>query len=142
MKSLTPLQKKAFKKISKKARSRTHLQVLGKLTDIVDDKYRLRDDAPFIVHQTHTVSGRTIDDALELFLESYLPSLSPDRRFLLEQYRIVDVARKVGGFGSVGQRCWIIFLNGNNDDDPLFLQLKEAQPSVWHPFLPKNSCKK
>ena len=141
LKTLTPLQKKAFKKITNKARTRTHLQVLGKLTDLVDEKYRLRDDAPFIVHETHTVAGRTINEALELFLESYLPSLAPDRRFLLEQYRIVDAARKIVGVGSVGQRCWIIFLKGNNDDDPLFLQLKEAQSSVLERFLPEQPYK-
>ena len=141
LKTLTPLQKKAFKKMANKARSRTHLQVLGKLTDIVDEKYRFRDDAPFIVHETHTKFGRTIEEGMELILESYLPSLSPDRRYLLEQYRIIDVARKIVGVGSVGQRCWIIFLKGNHDDDPLFLQFKEAQPSVLEPYISKSKYK-
>lgn len=141
LKTLTPLQKKAFKKMTNKARTRTHLQVLGKLTDIVDEKYRFRDDAPFIVHETHTKFGRTIEEGMELILESYLPSLSPDRRYLLEQYRIIDVARKIVGVGSVGQRCWIIFLKGNHDDDPLFLQFKEAQQSVLEPYISKSKYK-
>jgi uncharacterized protein (DUF2252 family) len=141
LKTLTPLQQKAFKKMTNKARTRTHLQVLGKLTDIVDEKYRFRDDAPFIVHETHTQFCRTIEEGMEFVLGSYLPSLSPDRRFLLEHYRIVDVARKIVGVGSVGQRCWILFLKGNHDEDPLFLQFKEAQPSVLEQFLPGQQYK-
>jgi uncharacterized protein (DUF2252 family) len=138
MKSLSGSAKERVKKLSAKARERTHLQVLSKLTDLVDDKYRLKDNAPFIIHETHSQTGRTIEEATELLLQSYLPSLINDRRYLLEQYRIVDVARKVVGVGSVGTRCWVIFLKGNHDEDPLFLQLKEAQPSVLEPFLEKS----
>ena len=109
--------------------------MLDKLTDIIDKKYRLRDDAPFIVHETHTKSGKTIEEALTLFLESYFLSINDDRKNLLEHYHIVDVARKVVGVGSVGTRCWIIFMIGNNSGDPLFLQVKEAQPSVLEAFV-------
>ncbi len=114
LKTLPPAQQKVIKKIASKARERTHMQVLGKLTDIVDQRYRLRDDAPFIVHETHTRAGRPIEEALGLLLESYLLSLADDRKKLLQHYRIVDVARKVVGVGSVGTRCWIIFLAGNS----------------------------
>jgi uncharacterized protein (DUF2252 family) len=141
LKSLQPAQRKAFKKMTDKARTRTHMQVLDKMTDLVDDKYRLRDDAPFIVHQTHTQAGRTIEEGIELFLQSYLPSLADDRRKLLEQYRIVDIVRKVVGVGSVGTRCWIVFLTGKNSNDPLFLQMKEAQPSVLEPYGIKSNYK-
>ncbi len=127
-----------LRKITGKARERTHMQVLDKLTDLVDDKYRLRDDSPFIIHVTHTETGKTINEALELFLQSYTASLADDRRYLLSQYRIVDVVRKVVGVGSVGTRCWVIFLKGNHDEDPLFLQLKEAQPSVMEPYIGKS----
>jgi uncharacterized protein (DUF2252 family) len=137
-KKLPPSVQKGLKKITDKARQRTHFQVLDKLANIVDDKYRLRDDAPFIVHETHTKSGRTIDEALGLFLESYMLSLADDRKVLLKQYRIVDVARKVVGVGSVGTRCWIVFLLGNDSEDPLFLQVKEAQPSVFEPYISKS----
>ena len=139
LKTLSPTQKKGLKKMASKARTRTHMQVLGKLTDIVDEKYRLKDDAPFIVHETHTLSGRPIEEAVGLFLESYLPTLGDDRKKLLGHYRIVDVVRKVVGVGSVGTRCWIVFLSGNKSEDPLFLQLKEAQPSVLEPFLSKST---
>lgn len=134
-KTLSPLAKKALKGITDKARKRTHLQVLDKMTDLVDDKFRLREDAPFIVRETHIKSGKTIAQGLEMFLQAYLPTLADDRRYLLEQYRIVDAARKVVGVGSVGTRCWVVFLKGKHNEDPLFLQLKQAQPSVLEPFV-------
>jgi uncharacterized protein (DUF2252 family) len=133
--SLPPSVLKDLKRITAKARERTNMQVLGKLTDIVDNKYRLREDAPFIVRETHTTSGVPIDVALGSLLESYVSSLADDRKALLSQYRVVDVARKIVGVGSVGTRCWVIFLAGNSSDDPLFLQVKEAQPSVLEPFV-------
>jgi uncharacterized protein (DUF2252 family) len=135
LKALNPSARKAADRIMTKARQRTHMQVLGKMTDLVDDKYRLKVNAPFIVRETHTQAGRPIDEALGMLLESYFKSLAHDRKNLLKHYRIVDVARKIVGVGSVGTRCWIIFLTGNNSDDPLFLQVKEAQPSVMEKFL-------
>ena len=139
LKTIPPAVQKGLKKITSKARTRTHMQVLDKLTDIVDNKYRLKDDAPFVVHETHTQSGRPIEEALGLLLESYFLSIGDERKKLLGHYRIVDVARKVVGVGSVGTRCWIVFLTGNNNEDPLFLQVKEAQPSVLEPFLSPSS---
>jgi uncharacterized protein (DUF2252 family) len=136
-----PIHRKRIKKLMDKARSRTHMQVLGKLADIVDDKYGLRDNAPLIVHETHTQTGRPIEEAMDLWLGSYFPSLLDDRKALLKHYRIVDVARKVVGVGSVGTRCWIIFLEGNHDKDPLFLQVKEANASVLEPFVSRSDYK-
>jgi len=138
LKSLTPSARIGAEKILSKARQRTHMQVLGKLTDLVDEKYLLKENAPFIVRETKTETGRPIKEALGLFLESYFSSLADDRKTILKQYRILDVARKVVGVGSVGTRCWIILLVGNHSDDPLFLQLKEAQPSVLEPYLQKS----
>ena len=139
LKTLTPYEQKRLKKITSKARERTHLQVLGKMTDLVGDQYRLRVNAPFIVRETHTQLGRPINEALQLLLESYFMSLADDRKLLLQHYRITDVARKIVGVGSVGTRCWIIFLTGNSSEDPLFLQVKEAQPSVLEPFLSEST---
>src|SRR5215203_2517660 len=138
LKTLPPSIRKGALKIFSKAKERTHLQVLGKLTDMVDDKFRLKVNAPFIVRETHTQNGVPIEEALSLFLESYFLSLADDRKALLKNYRIVDVARKIVGVGSVGTRCWIIFLQGNNSNDPLFLQLKEAQPSVLEPYTSRS----
>ncbi len=141
LKTLPPDQKKVMKKIADKARTRTHMQVLEKLTSIVDQKHQFRDDPPFIVHETHTQAGQPIDWALALLLESYSHSISDDRKKLLAHYRITDVVRQVVGVGSVGKRYWIVYLTGNNIEDPLFLQVKEAQPSVLEPFLGKSVYK-
>ena len=141
LKTLTPDQQKAAKRISAKARERTHLQVLDKLTDILDDKYRMRENAPFIIRETHTQAGRPIEEALGLLLESYMVSLADDRKALLKKYRFVDVVKKIVGVGSVGTRCWVIFLTGISSDDPLFLQIKEAQPSVLEQFVSPSSYK-
>lgn len=136
---LSPSVRKGSERIINKARTRTHLQVLEKLTDIVDTKNCIREDTPFIVRQTHTDSGVPIEEALSSLLESYLVTLSDDRRKLLEQYHIADVARKVVGVGSVGTRCWMIFLTGNHKKDPLFLQVKEAQQSVLEPYVSRSA---
>lgn len=105
--------------------------MLGKLTDLVDDRYRLKESAPYLVRETKTANGRPIQEAVELFLDSYTNSLNEDRKTILRRYRIADVARKVVGVGSVGTRCWVVLLIGNHGQDPLFLQIKEANPSVF-----------
>jgi len=135
---ISPSARKGAEKIFEKARKRTHMQVLTKLTDIVDEKNLLRVNSPFIVRETLTYSGKPIEEALGLVLESYFDSLSDERKQLLNHYSIVDVVRKVVGVGSVGTRCWVIFLKGNHSGDPLFLQVKEAQPSILEPFAEKS----
>jgi uncharacterized protein (DUF2252 family) len=122
-----------------KARERTHMQVLGKMTDFVDEHYLLKESIPFVVRTTQTETGRPIREGIENFLESYVPSLADDRKHLLKQYRIVDVARKVVGVGSVGTRCWVVYMQGNHAEDPLFLQIKQAEKSVLSPFVPKSA---
>jgi uncharacterized protein (DUF2252 family) len=135
---ISPSARKGAERIFEKASKRTHMQVLEKLTDIVDKQNMLRLNAPFIVRETQTQSGRPVKDALELVFESYFESLGDEKRCLLKQYHIVDVVRKVVGVGSVGTRCFVVFLKGNHDGDPLFLQVKEAQPSVLEPYLEKS----
>lgn len=129
----TNSRKKATR-ILAKARQRDHLQVLEKMTDLIDNQQRIVETHPLIVRAQTTSSGRPIAEALELLLRDYLASMGADRRFLLSRYRILDVARKVVGVGSVGTRCWVIYLQGKDVDDPLFLQVKEAQPSVLAPY--------
>ncbi len=135
---LTGTAQKGALKIMAKARQRTHLQVLGKLTDLVDEKYRLRENAPFIVRETNVQDGRPIEEALGLFFESYFQSLADERKSLLRNYRITDVVRKIVGVGSVGTRCWLVFVTGNHSDDPLFLQIKQAERSVLEPYVSKS----
>jgi uncharacterized protein (DUF2252 family) len=135
---LSPSTRKDGVKIMEKARKRTNMQVLEKLTDIVDKQNMLRLNAPFIVRETQTQYGRSVKEALGLVFESYFESLGDEKKYLLKQYHIVDVVRKVVGVGSVGTRCWVVFLKGNHAGDPLFLQVKEAQPSVLEPYLEKS----
>ena len=72
-------------------------------------------------------------------IRGYRRTLLGDRRHLLERFRFVDAARKVVGVGSVGTRAFILLFLGRDDDDPLFLQMKEAQSSVLEPFLGKSA---
>lgn len=109
--------------------------MLGKLTERVDGEHRIVEDVPLIVRETHTESGMPVNIALDRMLRSYLESLGVDRRLLLSRYRIVDSVRKVVGVGSVGTGCWVVLLKGVDNDDPLFLQVKEATPSVQAPYV-------
>jgi uncharacterized protein (DUF2252 family) len=130
----SPVRRRA-EQIFAKAKGRDHLQVLEKLTDLVDDKHHIVEDAPLIVRDTQTESGKPLAPVLDLVLGAYLASLPHDRQMLISRYRLVDVARKVVGVGSVGTRCWILLFQGAGAVDPLFLQVKEAQQSVLAPYL-------
>ncbi len=124
-----------WQKAINKAKKGSHLQVLEKMTDLIDNKQRIVENAPFVVRETHTETGVPIREAVGMFLEQYLSSLSEDRRQLLSHYQILDVARKVVGVGSVGTRCWIVFMRGTDERDPLFLQFKQAEESALAPYL-------
>jgi uncharacterized protein (DUF2252 family) len=126
--------KKAKKAVSK-ARGRDHLQAHSRLTRDVDGRRIIVDDPPLLVRVVEEGLREQIDD----ILQTYRSTLQDDRRYLLDRYRFVDVARKVVGVGSVGTRAYIVLLEGRDEDDPLFLQVKEAQASVLEPFLPKSS---
>jgi len=112
-----------------KARQRTSLQALSKLTTVRDGRRVIVEDPPVVVR---------LDDAqLEQargFVKAYLATLDPDRTLLLDRYEFVDAALKVVGVGSVGTRCFVVLLAGKVDLDPLFLQVKEAQASVLAPY--------
>src|SRR5271170_720486 len=118
-----------------KAKKGSHLQVLEKMTDLVDNKQRIVENAPFVVRETKTEKGVPVREAVGLFLEQYLASLTEDRKQLISRYQVLDAARKVVGVGSVGTRCWIAFMRGKDEGDPLFLQYKEAEESVLAPYL-------
>ena len=124
-----------------KARSKDSMKAFSKLTTIVDGQPRITADPPLIVPLRDLVNkeqeARMEHELHELF-RAYRRSLQADRRHLLEQYRIVDIARKVVGVGSVGTRCWVLLLMGRQDADPVFLQVKEAQDSVLAPYVGKS----
>jgi uncharacterized protein (DUF2252 family) len=123
-------RKATAKKLSKsvqKARIRDSLQALSKLTRVVDGHRKIIDDPPLLVR---IPEGDEIRGQIYAILGSYKRTLQEDRRYLLERYRFVDVARKVVGVGSVGTRAYVALLEGHDENDPLFLQVKEAGPSV------------
>jgi uncharacterized protein (DUF2252 family) len=120
-----------------KARTRDSMSAFSKLTEQVDGQPRIVAEPPLIVPLADLAEGRERDemfDALHEILRSYRATLQHDRRVLLEQFQLVDVARKVVGVGSVGTRSWILLLLGRDGQDPLFLQAKEAQASVLEGF--------
>jgi uncharacterized protein (DUF2252 family) len=123
------------KEIFAKARAKGHQRTLDKLTEEVDGERRIVEDVPLVVRETRRDDGTPIDVALDAMLRGYFDSLPDDRKRLMSRYHIVDVARKVGGVGSVGTNCWIIYLEGTEESDPLFLQVKEALPSVLAPHV-------
>ncbi len=133
--SLTAKGRRDAEKVMAKARAKGHVAVLEKLTERVDGEHRIIEDIPLIVRETHTATGMPALAALEHMLRSYLDSVPVDRRRLLARYRVVDSARKVVGVGSVGTGCWVVLLQGVDSDDPLFLQVKQAQPSVLAPYV-------
>jgi uncharacterized protein (DUF2252 family) len=129
---------KRTKKALAKARTKDSMSAFSKLVRVVDGKARIVADAPLIVPIADLVEGRERDDLFEELqglLLAYRSTLQDDRRILLEQFRLVDFARKVVGVGSVGTRAWIGLLLGRDGEDPLFLQLKEAEASVLEQFL-------
>jgi uncharacterized protein (DUF2252 family) len=133
--SVSPRLRAAAARVMNKARTKGHVQALDKLTEKVGGQHRLVEDAPLIVRETHSDSGLPADVAIDRMLRAYVDSLTADRRALLARYRLIDGARKVVGVGSVGTSCWLLLLQGVDADDPLFLQVKQAQPSVLAPYV-------
>jgi uncharacterized protein (DUF2252 family) len=137
--SSTRAGKKTTKKLSKnvqKARGRDSLQALSKLTTVVDGRRIINDDPPLLVR---IPEGDELRAQVYAILESYKRTLQEDRRHLLDRYRFVDAARKVVGVGSVGTRAYVVLLEGRDQDDPLFLQVKEAGPSVLQGYVESNA---
>ena len=131
-------RKKTTKKLSKnvqKTRGRDSLHALSKLTGVVDGRRRIIDDPPLLVR---IPEGDEVRAQINAILESYKRTLQEDRRHLLERYRFVDAARKVVGVGSVGTRAFVVLVEGRDGDDPLFLQVKEAGPSVLEGHVPSS----
>ena len=122
-----------------KARTKDNLGALDRFVGISEGLPRIVADPPSITPIRDLVGNdRSADDVergLRDILSSYRASLEPERRALLDQYRLVDMARKVVGVGSVGTRAYMLLLHGDDLRDPLFLQAKEAGPSVLEEFV-------
>ena len=136
--SLSLRQRKALAKEAAKAEHKDSLRALAKLTHTDGKLLRIRSDPPLIVPVDEMLQDGADPAAIEAhirgLIEAYRGSLSPDVRQLMDRYRYVHLAHKVVGVGSVGTRCWIVLLLGRDAEDPLFLQVKEAGPSVLSPF--------
>ena len=124
---------KAAEKMAAKAHTSDSMKVQSKLTTEVDGKRRIVADPPLIEPVEEIFPDQeagAIYNMLREVLGKYLRTLQSDRRHLLEYFTLVQLARKVVGVGSVGTRAWIILMEGGDGTEPLFLQAKEAQPSV------------
>jgi len=137
-------QRKTVDKGLAKARTRDSMQELQKLTRIEDGQPRIISEPPVIIPIRDLLGelaeGTNIATELRGLVGKYRRTLQPDRRVLLEQYEVADLARKVVGVGSVGTRCWIVLMLGRDDSDPLFLQIKEAEESVLARFAGASSA--
>jgi uncharacterized protein (DUF2252 family) len=138
------LDKKNLKeadRIVTKAKTKDSLDAFNKLTNVVDGERRIISDPPLIVPIEELLPpGRAeeFQETIHGLIRAYRRSLQGDRKHLLEDFRFAHLARKVVGVGSVGTRAWIALMLGRDDQDPLFLQAKEAQASVLEPFVGKS----
>jgi uncharacterized protein (DUF2252 family) len=124
---------KAFEKLLAKAHTRDSTQALGKLTTLVEGRRQIISNPPTIVPVEEVfgdVQAGAIYEQVRRVLGQYRRTLQSDRRHLLEQFTLVQVARKVVGVGSVGTRAWVLLMDAADGVEPLFLQAKEAQVSV------------
>jgi Uncharacterized protein conserved in bacteria (DUF2252) len=122
------------------------MQALSKLGESVDGGYRIVSQPPIIVPMRelegmYGISADEFEHAIHQQFRTYRATLQDDRRYLLEKFQVIDMARKVVGVGSVGTRAFIVLFQGRDLNDPLFLQVKEATASVLEDHLPKSRYK-
>jgi len=134
---------KNLNKTIRKAHTRDSLGALPKFAEVVDGRHRIVSQPPVIIPlrdlaASYEMTPEEARSAVEDQFRVYKATLSNDRRLLLDRFTIVDVARKVVGVGSVGTRAWMVLLQGRDNADPLFLQVKEATASVLEDHLPKS----
>ena len=132
-------RRKLMEKNLAKTRAKDSLRAFGKLTTIVDGEPRIVSDPPLIVPIEDLSDGHDIEEFARSVNRGYRRTLQGDRKHLLERFRYVHAARKVVGVGSVGTRAWIMLMVGRDNDDPLFLQLKEAKPRCSSRFSARAS---
>ncbi len=137
----SPQQLRRVGKMAQKARTKDSARAFERLAQEVDGAARIVSDPPLIVRVEDLLPkarAREFEESVRTLLGAYRATLPRDRRHLFARYRFVDLARKVVGVGSVGTRAWVVLMLGRDDGDPLFLQCKEAQPSVLEPFLGRS----
>ena len=130
-----------FERSARKARTRDHLKAVARLTERRDGALRFVSTPPLLVPVEEllpTAAAADVVTQMNALLATYRQTLTGASRRLMEQYRFVDLARKVVGVGSVGKRAWVILLTGRDEQDPLVLQVKEAEASVLEPFAGRS----
>jgi uncharacterized protein (DUF2252 family) len=130
---LSKARRKRFSQAQAKLRTHDSLHAFHKLTGEIDGRRRILPDPPLIVPVQDLMPDadrHQLEDEVRGLLRNYRRSLPVDRRHLFDAFEFIDLARKVVGVGSVGTRCWIVLMLGPTPNDPLLLQVKEAQPSV------------
>lgn len=137
----SPASQKYLQGLVNKARKNNAQGLIGKITEVTSDGMRLINNPPFIEHPKFSPKGLNIADLNDEGLNSYIKSLAPDRKNLLLRYKWIDSARKVVGVGSVGTACWVIYFEGLDANDSLFLQTKQAQKSVLASRFPDTEFK-
>lgn len=155
-------ERKAVDKTIDKALKKNSTRAVQKFTEVVDGTLRIVSDPPIIVPlrdmvaasrpaQLHAGIMQRVSAVMDpisqeqasarmigLILSGYRKSLTPERCALFDSYRGVDIARKVVGVGSVGTRAWICVFEGAGPNDPLVLQIKEAEESVVERYVGKS----
>ena len=124
-----------------KAKQKDSARAFAKLGYNLNGGARITADPPIVLPIADLMGPDDVDDLddrMRDLLGAYRESLPHACRQLIDRYEFADVARKVAGVGSVGTRCWILLLIGRDQDEPLFLQAKEAQRSVLEPFAGKS----
>lgn len=133
---------KAYQKILdeflKATKGQSNIQVLQKYTSLVGKNRKIINKPPLIEHLDKTAYGVSFSSLANKALTNYSTSLLADRQILFSRYTLKDFARKVVGIGSVGTLCMMMYFEGDRENDPLFLQYKEAQESVLTPYLGKS----
>ena len=115
--------------VRRQAKKRTNTGAAKKFIEVVDGRRRLIEAPPF------RVRDQRAEAAASEVLAAYRESLSEERRYLLDRFALVDVVRQVVGVGSVGMRVFLVLLQASHPDDVLFLQIKQAGPSVYEAYL-------
>ncbi|MFN8149999.1 MAG: DUF2252 domain-containing protein [Solirubrobacterales bacterium] len=140
-KAMDARTRKRYERRRAKAMAKDRFRAMEKLTERRDGKLRIVSQPPLIVSIEDIAEGRSEDEIrkyIEHLLRAYRRSLPDAAGALIDQYRYMHAARKVVGVGSVGTRCWIVLLVGRDDNDPLFLQVKEAEASALAPYVARS----
>jgi len=129
---IDPKSSAVLAKCVAKAKQQTNATLLTKVSERgVSGGWRLREDPPALTHVDEATREKIIDG-----LNEYAESLPLERRYMLSRYHVVDVGHRIVGVGSVGTRAYLALLFGSDDNDPLFLQIKECVSPAHAPYLP------